>query len=514
MLNQTLSGYTILRLLGKGGMADVYYAENKLKRPAAIKILHASLSSQHEVKLRFESEAQIMVSLDHPNIRKVYDVAEIDDRPAIIMEYLEGHTLSEALTNKLLDPSILPGLFNQVVSGLQYAPQKGIIHRDIKPSNLFLSKEGQLKILDFGIAKVEEASSHTLTGQTLGTVLYMSPEQIQDPKRVGYKTDFYSLGVTFYHLLTGKPPYNTTTDSIFNIQTKIVREDLDLNSLSLDWRYRLTNYLAKLPEDRRSNFDEPFTTLMESTANKKTAVLSYIPTNTKGSTIKKRIVYLILIMVIIGASAVGGKKLYTLLDEKRWERVIKYLHKNYDEQGEFWDDMARVSKNGKCGFVNKYGKEVTAIIYDSAEDFSENYAAVKLADKWGYIDKNGNQVIPFEYDEANKFSEGLAPVKSGQLWGYIDAQGESYIPFKFEYAFPFSEGRAIVTRLTEPENYGDFKGISFMYDYGYIDKSGTIIIPMQYKWAGRFQKGIALVRTNNDMHYSINRFGDCVKDCP
>jgi len=250
MIKRTVSSYTIIRLLGKGGMADVYYAENSLKRPAAVKILHPSLSYQPDVKYRFENEAQIMVTLDHPNIRKVYDVGEINGQPAIIMEYLEGHTLSEALSLKLLDSTILPDLFNQAVNGLYYAHQKGVVHRDIKPSNLFLTTEGQLKILDFGIAKAEEASSLTLTGQTLGTILYMSPEQIQDPKRVDCHTDIYSLGVTFFHLITGKPPYDQTIESTFIIQSKIVHELIDLSGLPLIWRERLTFCIAKNPAQR------------------------------------------------------------------------------------------------------------------------------------------------------------------------------------------------------------------------------------------------------------------------
>ena len=250
MLNKTLSGYTILRLLGKGGMADVYYAENNLHRPAAIKVLNKAMTDMPEVRSRFEHEARIIVKLDHPNIRKVYDVAEVEGRPAIVMEYLDGFTLSEALARHSISASDLPRLFDQAVSGLQYAHSRSVVHRDIKPSNLFLTSSGELKILDFGIAKVEEASTHTLTGQTLGTILYMSPEQVEDPKRVDYHTDIYSLGVTFYHLITGKPPYDLSTDSSFKIQLKIVKDDLDLSSLSKDWYTRLAPCLRKNANSR------------------------------------------------------------------------------------------------------------------------------------------------------------------------------------------------------------------------------------------------------------------------
>ncbi len=179
MINSKILGYTIKSLIGKGGMAEVYYAENTLGRAAAIKVLHESLLSQTEVKVRFENEARIMVSLDHPNIGKVYDVTEYNGRPAIIMEYLEGNTLSQALSKNQLTPGKLFDLFDQASQGLRYAHKKGVVHRDIKPSNLFLTTAGQLKILDFGIAKLEAYESHTLTGQTLGTMLYMSHEQVR-----------------------------------------------------------------------------------------------------------------------------------------------------------------------------------------------------------------------------------------------------------------------------------------------------------------------------------------------
>src|SRR5690606_29230806 len=140
--------------------------------------------------------------------------------------------------------------FDQTVSGLQYAHEQGVVHRDIKPANLFLTRDGTIKILDFGIAMVKENITMTETGQTLGTLIYMSPEQVLDPKRVDERTDMYSLGVTFYHLLTGKITYDITTDSGYLIQKKILETSLNLSILPEIWNVKLKNIISKHPSHR------------------------------------------------------------------------------------------------------------------------------------------------------------------------------------------------------------------------------------------------------------------------
>lgn len=260
MINKTINGYTIKHLIGSGGMADVYYAENSLGFPAAIKVLKKEYSHHDQVQERFVHEAIIMKSVDHNNIRKVLDMGSIDGQAAIIMEYLEGKSLKELIqSGKILSDEFLRKYFDQCVQALNYIHTKNIIHRDIKPSNLFITKEDEVKLVDFGISK-SELKDNTMTGQTLGTVMYMSPEQVVDPKRVTGKTDVYSLGVTFYHALTGKPPYDTNTGSEFTVQQKIVYEDLDLSLIPANWKEILKGCLHKNPEDRfvveTINFDD------------------------------------------------------------------------------------------------------------------------------------------------------------------------------------------------------------------------------------------------------------------
>ena len=246
MQGKTINGYTLQRPLGTGGMAEVWYAENKIRKKAAVKLLLPKLCQDESVVSRFLTEAKVMVELNHPNIRQVYDYGDIDGTPAIVMEYLEGDDLKARMKRgQRFTDEELKKWWNQLVSALNYTHAKGIVHRDIKPSNIFIDKQGNVKLLDFGIAKNNDGGSGTMTGSTLGTRIYMSPEQVKDPKRVGPATDAYSLAVSFFHLLSGKAPYDSTTSSDFDIQVSIVNQPLDLSGLSPFWYATLAPYLEK-----------------------------------------------------------------------------------------------------------------------------------------------------------------------------------------------------------------------------------------------------------------------------
>jgi uncharacterized protein (TIGR02145 family) len=239
MIGTTIHGYTISKHLGTGGMAEVWYAENKLGKPAAIKIMLKQFLGVDQVVLRFENEAKTMVQLQHPNIRQVYDFGEFEQQPFIIMEYLEGQDLSSFIKKKEVPSDVeLELWWQQCKSALDFTHSRGVIHRDIKPSNLFLDKNGDIKILDFGIAKVKQEITLTATGQGLGTLLYMSSQQIRDPKRVTPQCDYHSLAVSFIHLITGQNPY-AQTESEFQLQSAIVNGDINLDGLPAKWKERL-----------------------------------------------------------------------------------------------------------------------------------------------------------------------------------------------------------------------------------------------------------------------------------
>jgi len=251
MEGKEIRGYVLKRKLGEGGMAEVYYAENTLGLPAAVKLLKGHLSSDSGIRDRFDLEARVMARLSHPNIRRVLDISILEGRPAIIMEYLSGEDLGAYVRKRgAISGARLEQLWVDVVGALEYAHSQGVIHRDIKPSNLFLTESGELKLLDFGIAKVSDELTQTMTGLQMGTVMYMSPEQVKDTKRVGKATDYYSLGVTFFHLLMGRPPYDEATVSSFDIKVKIINEPINLSSVPSDWQLILKECLHKNPAKR------------------------------------------------------------------------------------------------------------------------------------------------------------------------------------------------------------------------------------------------------------------------
>ncbi len=245
MQNITLNGFTLLRYLGQGGMAEVWYAKNTIGREAAVKIMLSKFIGDKTVVKRFETEAHAMFDLDHPNIRKVFDFGIYQERPFLIMEYLDGFDLSAFVKKgKKFTPQELTNWWKQSLEALNYMHHKRIIHRDIKPSNIFLETNGNIKLLDFGIAKVLDGVNKTLTGFTLGTYAYMSPEQVLNPKTVTSQTDIFSLAVTFATLLKGRIPYENT-ESEYGLQENIVNQKIDLAGINQDWLQRLHPCLIK-----------------------------------------------------------------------------------------------------------------------------------------------------------------------------------------------------------------------------------------------------------------------------
>lgn len=228
-LNQTIGKYKLTRFIGEGGMATVYEGvHEKLGTKVAVKILNPILSANQQIRERFMNEAKIMAGFNHPNITKIIDFEETPHYLAIIMELLEGHDLNTFVkSNNVRSDNEIKSLFKQILSAFQYAHENGVIHRDIKPSNIYVLKDGTVKILDFGIAKLfGQGNEMTQTGTQMGTPIFMSPEQVKADKSIDHRSDIYSLGVMLYFLINGKAPYDATTESQFDIFNKIVFEDL------------------------------------------------------------------------------------------------------------------------------------------------------------------------------------------------------------------------------------------------------------------------------------------------
>ncbi len=205
---KTIAGkYKILAELGRGGMGIVYKAKDtKLKRTVALKFLPAELTQDKEAKKRFVQEAQAAAALEHPNICTIYEVDESDGQTFIAMSYIEGHSLKDKLQDGPIDVDGAKDITIQVAEGLKEAHEKGIVHRDIKPANIMLTKKGQVKITDFGLAKLSWGADLTKPATIMGTVAYMSPEQARG-EEVDHRTDIWSLGAMLYEMLTGERPF-------------------------------------------------------------------------------------------------------------------------------------------------------------------------------------------------------------------------------------------------------------------------------------------------------------------
>ena len=204
MIGQTISHYKILDKLGEGGMGVVYKAEDlKLGRLAAIKFLPARTVLNAEDRERFEREAKLAASLSHSNVATVYEFGEAEGQAFLAMEFIEGQTLAKKVQNKPLAVDEFITIAAAAADGLAAAHSKGIVHRDIKPENIMISRDGTVKIMDFGLAKASGRSQITGEVSRMGTVAYMSPEQARG-EEVDFRTDIWSLGVSLYEVLTGQ----------------------------------------------------------------------------------------------------------------------------------------------------------------------------------------------------------------------------------------------------------------------------------------------------------------------
>ncbi|MBU0473202.1 MAG: protein kinase [Bacteroidetes bacterium] len=238
LINRKIENFTIISLLGKGGMGVVYKAfDEKLNRYVAIKVLNApNEKNSNKMIERFKSEARNHAQLIHQNIVTVYGFIEFDSQFGIVMEYVDGESLEKVIfKNHHLHIFDVIFIMNQLLDGIGYAHSKGYIHRDIKPSNIIVNSEGVVKIMDFGISKsIEGDFDPTQTSVRIGTIYYMSPEQIKG-KNVNKASDIYAIGCTIYDMLTGQPPFDSKNEF------EVMEAHLNENPISL------TNYLPQVP---------------------------------------------------------------------------------------------------------------------------------------------------------------------------------------------------------------------------------------------------------------------------
>ena len=208
-IGSTLGDYQMVGTLGEGGMGKVYKVRNVISdRIEAMKVLLPDLASTPELADRFLREIKVLAALDHPNIAQLHTAVRVDKQLLMVMEFVDGETLDHRLRQGRLPLAQVLDYIAQILSALEFAHSRGVVHRDIKPANMMLTQAGVVKLMDFGIARAAVDQKLTMTGTTVGSVYYMSPEQIQGAATLDARADLYSVGVTLYELATGKRPFD------------------------------------------------------------------------------------------------------------------------------------------------------------------------------------------------------------------------------------------------------------------------------------------------------------------
>ena len=285
MVGHTISHYKILEKLGEGGMGVVYKAhDTKLDRDVAIKFLSASHAATEQDKTRFIHEARAASALEHSNICTIYEIDETpESQMFLVMPAYEGIPLNKKIEEKLLAVNEAIDIAIQIADGLQAAHEKGIVHRDIKSSNIFITSKGQVKVMDFGLARSAGMTQVTKTGTTVGTVPYMSPEQAQGEK-VDHRTDIWSLGVILYEMIAGRLPFKSEYSEavVYSILNEEPEPLTSLRSnVPMELEHIVNKALAKDRDERYRHTDELATDLLRVKKLLESGATKQIPVQTK-----------------------------------------------------------------------------------------------------------------------------------------------------------------------------------------------------------------------------------------
>jgi len=271
LTGRRIGNFEVVEMIGRGGMGVVYLAsDTKLKRSVAIKSMPSEFQADQTAVTRFRREAELLASLNHPNIAVIHEIIEEEKTGHLILEYVQGETLAERIVRQPLTLEEVLSIGLQIAEAISAAHEKGVIHRDLKPSNIKITPEGRVKVLDFGLAKAhkpeEMADKKTVThpGRVMGTPAYMSPEQARG-KETDHRTDIWSLGCILFQMLTGRLPFDgeTATDTLVKIVGAEPDWDLLPPEIPTSIRVLLSSCLEKDPLKRLGNIGKAVTEIRQ-----------------------------------------------------------------------------------------------------------------------------------------------------------------------------------------------------------------------------------------------------------
>ncbi|MEN8153945.1 MAG: serine/threonine-protein kinase [Acidobacteriota bacterium] len=333
--------------IGKGGMGTIYYAiDTMLNREIALKVIHTELANNEQLMERFKIEAMTQAQMNHPNIVMIFSFIKIENENVIVMEFIDGKNMKDLLTEKrILSITDSIHYIKQVLKGLEFSHSRNIIHRDIKPANILITKKNNIKLSDFGIAKVFGKQGLTKTGMLLGTPWYSSPEQILGHK-VDFRSDLYSVGVTFFEMVTGQVPFDSETNSDFQIQkahleTPPPRPSIYNPEIGSKVEKFILKALQKKPEKRFQSATEMLeeieslenkiieTQIVQKNNNRKQTVLEERIKN--GSKTKPLLWTLSVILVLLMA---GLTYLFVFKGDKKITKLPDVQQENYQKEEE------------------------------------------------------------------------------------------------------------------------------------------------------------------------------------
>jgi len=487
MIGRRILNYKIESVIGKGGMGEVFLATHEtIGRKVAIKSLLPNLIGHSDIRQRFINEAKVMSQLSHTNIVGLLDYHEEPDGLYLIMDYVDGTPLDELIKNVTgpIGGETCVNYVEQILEAFSYAHSRGMVHRDIKPSNVMITRDGQVKVLDFGIAKIlaSGTSSLTKTGAQMGTVYYMSPEQVEG-KEADVRSDIYSLGVTIYQIATGSNPYHGITTE-YEIYSKIIKDELPDPKTVYPGVSDLISGLilkatAKSPSDRFQSCKEMLDVLRSGQIvsapkpkSKKAISASVKVESGKPRTTRK---YVVVGAILLALGALTYAYTAGLLNFGSEQEKIALFPVMVNEKISYFDDQ---------------GKEVISAQFAQASLFYEGIAVVNTGGdepKYGYIDQTGKYLINPQYEEATIFNDGIAWVsKKSKKLTAINTSGKELFSVDASYVENFSEGLSLFAPNYPESGQTELK-------FGFLGKDGDVEIQPKYETAESFINGRAVV---------------------